>query len=119
MTIGLALNGSTDALSHSSTAKATWRMSCYECTTSRPRGVLEVRGIRKVLARSGYDAVVGADCVWGIIVPGKWDHNREEAYVGTLRVVDDDRGGCGSDDGDGEVEKGRKGNAGGPRETAW
>ena len=44
------------------------------------------------MARSGYDAVVGADCVWGIIVPGKRDHNREEAYVGTPRVVDDGRG---------------------------
>ena len=44
------------------------------------------------MARSGYDAVVGADCVWGITVPGNRDHNREEAYVGTLRVVDDGRG---------------------------
>ena len=80
---------------------------------------MEVRGIRKVLAGSVYGAAVGADCVWGsVIVPGKWDHNREEAYDGTLRVGDYGKGDVDLRWGRG-IEKGRRGNGGGPRDAAW
>ena len=40
-------------------------------------------------------------------MPGKWDHNREEAYDGTLRVGDDGKGDLDLRR-EGEVEKGRE-----------
>lgn len=49
---------------------------------------------------------------------GKWDENREEAYDGTLRVGDYGKGDVDLRRGRG-IEKGRRGNGGGPREAAW